>query len=125
MGEARVLMDRVTAAATSKDLKALEEFYAPDAVVMSPDQGEIRGVEGMVEWFRQFADALSDITFEPIASHEAGNVAIDEGYFGGTHTGPLALPTGESIEPTGRQIRVRSCDIVEVRDGLVVSHRFY
>ena len=44
MGEAREVMDRLTAAATeTKDFQAVAECYANDAVAVTPDQGEIRG----------------------------------------------------------------------------------
>jgi ketosteroid isomerase-like protein len=52
-------------------------------------------------------------------------VAIDEGFVVGTNTGPLALPTGRTLPPTGRQVRVRSCDVATVEDGLITSHRAY
>ncbi len=53
------------------------------------------------------------------------NVAIDEGYFTGTHTGPLATPSGESIAPTGKQISLRAFDIATVEGGLITVHHFY
>jgi ketosteroid isomerase-like protein len=52
-------------------------------------------------------------------------VAIDEGYVVGTNTAPLPMPSGESVSATGKQIRVRSCDVVTVEGGMVTSHRFY
>ena len=39
---------------------------------------------------RQFSDAFPDLQYEHIDQHEAGNVAVDEGYITGTHTAPLA-----------------------------------
>jgi ketosteroid isomerase-like protein len=126
MGEAREVMDRFTAAATeSKDFRAVADCYAQDAVAVTPDQGEIRGGDAIADYLRQFTDAFSDIRFEPVAKHEAGNVAIDEGYLTGTNTAPLSMPSGESIPATGKQIRVRSCDVATVEGGLVTSHRFY
>jgi ketosteroid isomerase-like protein len=126
MGEARELMNRVTTAVTTgSDVKAAEQCYAADAVAMTPDQGEIRGREQIAEWLRQFVDAFSDLTYEAIQEHEVGNVAIDEGYFNGTHTGALTGPTGESIPATGKQVRVRSCDVATVENGLITQHRFY
>jgi ketosteroid isomerase-like protein len=35
------------------------------------------------------------------------------------------MPSGESIPPTGKQIRVRDCDVATVEGGLVTSHNFY
>jgi ketosteroid isomerase-like protein len=126
MGEAREVMDRLTAAVSeTKDFKAAAECYATDAVAVTPDQGEITGRERIVDYLRQFSDVFPDIQYEYLDKHESGNVAIDEGYVTGTHTEPLPMPSGESIPATGKQIRVRSCDVVTVEGGMVISHRFY
>ena len=125
MGEAREVMNRITAALDAQDLEAAAECYATDAVAETPDQGQIRGREAIAEYFRQLTDAFPDVRYEPQHGHESANVAIDEGFVVGTHTSPLPLPSGESVPATGKQIRVRSCDIISVEDGLVTSHRFY
>jgi ketosteroid isomerase-like protein len=125
MGEARKVMNRITAALDAQDFEAAAECYATDAVAETPDQGQIRGREAIAEYFRQLTDAFPDVRYEPQHGHESANVAIDEGYVVGTHTGPLPLPSGESVPATRKQIRVRSCDIISVEDGLVTSHRFY
>jgi ketosteroid isomerase-like protein len=126
MGEAREIMDRITAAATeAKDFAAVAACYADDAVAVTPDQGEIRGAGAIASYLRQFSDAFSDIRYEHVGKHEAGNVAIDEGYITGTHTAPLPTPSGESIPATGKQIRVRDCDVATVEGGLVTRHHFY
>jgi ketosteroid isomerase-like protein len=60
MGKARDVMDRLTAAATeTKDFRALAECYADDAIAVTPIRGNFEGAR---------------------RSHEAGSVAINEGY---------------------------------------------
>jgi ketosteroid isomerase-like protein len=125
MGEAREVMDRVTAAVTSQDFEAAAACYAEDAVAVTPDQGEIRGREAIVSYLKQQGDAFPDADYEYVQKHESGNVAIDEGYFTGTHTAPLPLPSGETVPPTGKQIRVRACDLATVEGGLITQHHFY
>lgn len=126
MGEAREVMDRLTDAATvSKDQQALRALYALDAVAETPDQGTISGRDGIVAWFGEFATAFPDMAWESLHKHEDGNTAIDEGYVTGTHTGPLAGPTGETIPGSGKRIRIRGCDIATVENGRVTNHRFY
>ncbi len=125
MGEAREVMDRITDAAFSDDEDALKALYAPNAVAETPDQGTVSGRDGIAAWFGQFATAFPDASWESAHKHEAGDTAIDEGYVVGTHTGPLELPTGESVAPTGKRIRVRGCDAATVQNGVVTSHRFY
>jgi predicted ester cyclase len=58
-------------------------------------------------------------------TYESGNTAIDEWTFMGTHEGPLRTPEGESIPPTGKQVRFRGSDFATVENGLIVEHRAY
>jgi ketosteroid isomerase-like protein len=125
MGEAREVMDRVTAAAFGKDLEALKALYAEDAVAETPDQGTIKGRDAVAAYLGEFMTAFPDASYEPIAQHESGATAIDEGYFVGTNTGPMSGPDGETMEPTGKSVRARSCDVATVENGVVTSHRFY
>ena len=125
MGEARQVMDRVTEAAFDEDRESLKKLYAADAVAETPDQGTVSGADAIVAWFGQFSAAFPDAKWESAHKHESGNVAIDEGYVVGTHTGPLPMPGGESVPATGKNVRVRGCDAATVENGVVKSHRFY
>ena len=125
MGQAREMMDRVTEAVFNHDLEGAKALYAPDAVAETPDQGTISGRDAIGTYLGEFIEAFPDASYEPVNKYEAGNDAIDEGYFVGTHTGPLASPTGETIPATGKHVRMRSVDIATVDGGMVTSHRFY
>jgi uncharacterized protein (TIGR02246 family) len=125
MGEAREVMDRVTRAVMDGDLDAAAACYAEDAVAVTPDQGELRGRDAIRGYLQGQVDGFPDGGYEYIRKLEAGSVAIDEGYLTGTHTGSLTMPSGESIAPTGKQIRVRGCDLATVEGGLITGHRFY
>jgi ketosteroid isomerase-like protein len=125
MGEAREAMDRLTEAFTSRDLKAVGECYAENAVVVSPERGEITGRDQIVDYWRPFMEAFPDIDYELLYQHESGNTAIDEGYFTGTNSAPLPLPSGETLPATGKSIRIRGCDIATVENDLIAEHRLY
>jgi ketosteroid isomerase-like protein len=125
MGEAREVMDQITDAYFSKDMDAAAKLYAPDAVAVAPDAGELRGRDQIVAWSKELFDAFPDATYEPVNEYESGNTAIDEGYFVGTNTGPLQGPTGETIPATGKSVRVPACDIATVANGVITRHRFY
>src|SRR5688572_3801521 len=118
-------MDAVTEAVVQKDLETAANLYAADAVMVAPDQGEVRGREQIKVYLKELIDAFPDNSYELAYAHESGDTAIDEGYFVGTHTAPLPLPTGESIPATGKQVRVRTCDVATVENGVITSHRFY
>ena len=124
MGQVRELMDRLTDAVTARDVDALAEIYADDVVADTPDDGRLTGRQAVVDWLMRFAQAFPDMSFEMIATFEGDGTAVDEAYLTATHTGTLQTPDGD-VAPTGRRIRVRECDVVEVDGGKVVAHRFY
>jgi ketosteroid isomerase-like protein len=125
MGEARDAMDRITAAAATGDPAEVGRCYAEDAVLITPDEGEIRGRDAIAVYLLQLGEAFPDGGYENLNKLEDGSTAVDEGFLTGTHTGPLRLQSGESIPPTGKTIRVRSCDIAEVANGVITRHSLY
>ncbi|MFF1724958.1 ester cyclase [Streptomyces sviceus] len=125
MGEAREVMDRLTEAVTHPDLKVIADLYAQDAVAITPDEGEIRGRDNIVEYWRQMTEMVPDGTFETLHAYESGDTAIDEGVFSGRNTGPIRLPTGETLPATQKEFRVRGVDIATVQDGQIVDYRLY
>ena len=125
MGQARELMDRATAAIFDGDWDALRACYAPDVVVTGPDVGTLHGIDQLVDYMKQFAAFMPDMTYEMTRMHETDDSAIDQGDVMGTNTGPLPMPDGSMLEPTGRQIRMRSIDVATVQNGLISRHDFY
>ena len=43
----------------------------------------------------------------------------------GTHTGPLVLPDGTELPPTGKRVEVKGMELVRVRDGKIVVDNLY
>jgi ketosteroid isomerase-like protein len=126
MGQAREVMDRLTETLTTHpDLKALGALYAEDAIAVTPDGGEIRGREDIVEYWRQMTEAIPDATYTPVHSYEIGDTAIDEGFFSGKNTGPIQLHTGETLPATQTDDRIRGVDFATVKDGRIVEYRLY
>jgi ketosteroid isomerase-like protein len=125
MGLPRELMDRGTAAVLAGELEVLREIYSPDVVATTPDSGTLRGIDQVIEWNQSFVGAFSDRAYYPAHQLETTDCAIDQGDFVGTHTNPLQLPDGQSVPPTGKQIRMRAADVAQVRDGRIVRHDFY
>ncbi|KPC73033.1 polyketide cyclase, partial [Thermoactinomyces vulgaris] len=62
---------------------------------------------------------------ETIAKLETDGMAVDEGYFIGTNTVDMKTPTGETIPATGKKVKLRSCDIATVKDGMITEHHVY
>ena len=125
MGNAREVMDRLSAAVIGHDFDGVAACYAENAVVVTPDQGPVEGREAIVDYFRQQSIVFPDSGYETLQKHEAGNVAIDEGYFTGTHSVPLPMPSGETVPPTGKRVKIRACDLATVESGVITVHHLY
>jgi hypothetical protein len=126
MGQAREVMDRLTEAITHADPDAIAELYAQDAVAHTPDGGEIRGRDGIADYWRQMTEMVPEGTYESVHSYEVGNTAIDEGFFSGRNTGPIQLPSGDTLPPTQKEIRIRGVDLATVDEkGQIVDYRLY
>jgi len=125
MGQAREVMDRLTTAMIEKDKETLAGCYAANVVAYAPDQGELRGRDAITRYFFGFWEAMPDVRYEHTARYETGDVAIYEGIITATNTGPLRMPSGETLQPTGKQLRIRSCDVAKVENGEITSHHMY
>ena len=124
MGEAREVFDRATAAINAHDAEAIAACYTEDAEVRDPF-GTHRGRQDVAEYWRVFFTAFPDARGEAVRRYDAGDTAIDEWEFEGTHTGPLANPDGSVIPATGKTVRMRGADFGRVESGLIAEHRIY
>lgn len=126
MGRAREVMDRLTTAITAGNSDAIAGLYAQDAVAVTPDGGELHGRDDIAAYWRQMTEAVPDGSYQSVHAYEVGNTAIDEGVFTGKNTGPIQLPTGETLPPTQKEIRIRGVDFATVDDdGRIVDYRLY
>ena len=125
MGQARDVADQLTEAVADRDLDRAAALHAEDAVSVTPDAGELIGREASMAYLRGLWEIFPDAAYESLYTYEAGDAAIDEGVVTATHTEPLPVDGQDPIPPTGKSVRFRMADVTVVRDGLVVSHRFY
>ncbi|MFF8034834.1 MULTISPECIES: ester cyclase [unclassified Streptomyces] len=126
MGQAREVMDRLTEAiTTTADPAVLAELFAQDVVAYTPEAGELRGRDEIVEYWRQITTAVPGARYEQVHAFEVGTTAIDEGYYTGRNTGPVQSPDGRTVPATGKEIRIRGVDLATVEDGRIVSYRLY
>lgn len=126
MGQARDVLDKLTNTAVEMhDVDKAVGLYSDNAVVMTPDAGPVRGRDQISQYWHQFIDGFPDSHYESISKLEADGRAVDEGYFIGTHTGTMTTPSGETLEPTGKKVKLRSCDIATVENGKITEHHVY
>ena len=123
MASAREINDRYTAAAKARDLEAIGKLFAPDGRLEDPT-GTFEGREAVIGYWEGFFEAFPDIAPTDNITAVVGDTVLNEWSVSGTNTGRLETPEG-TIPATGKQVRLRGADVVEVRDGLIQSHRAY
>ena len=126
MTSARELSEAFGDAYNAHDLEAIRGSLRPDVVLVAPDAGELKGPDQFVAYMKGFFDAFPDARLEPVAGYADGNTTIDEWIFRGTHTGPLALPDGQIVPPSGKPVSVPGMDIETWdEDGKLMADRAY
>ena len=106
------------------DLDGVMDLYAEDAVQLMPD-GTFEGRNAIRDRLAKELGAFSDLAHRYISYVEEGDAFADEFVFVGTHTGPVVLPDGTELPPTGRHVEVQGMELVRVRDGKVVVDNLY
>ena len=78
-------------------------------------------LEAAQGWKRAFPDGRGTV----LEAYSDGPVAVLEILWEGTNTGPMETPTGDEMPATGKQARVKACQVFEVEEGRVKGTRHY
>lgn len=124
MSEATELVQRLYAAMAANDARTIAECIGPDAEVTHPGASPMRGGEQLAEMTAQQMAAFSNAKFVFNRVVDAGDTVVVEHTFHATHTGALPGPTGP-IAGTGKDIRLDSCDVIQLEGGRVKSFHAY
>jgi predicted ester cyclase len=124
MADTKSVADAAVAAFNAHDEAAMRAMYADNAVLEAPGGVHLEGPDacsayGMV-WLRAFPDATLTVHNQVIA----GDSAVHEFTFDGTHTDTLSAPSGD-VPATNRHLTGRGTEIIRVADDKVVSHHLY
>lgn len=124
MSANRELLERYVELYNEGDLDACIELYAEDAVQQMPD-GTFEGRSAIRERLGRDLVAFTDATYVVRSFVEDGNSFADEFTVVGTQTGPLSLPDGGELPPTGARVEISGMELVQVRDGKIVVDNLY
>ena len=85
---------------------------------------ELDGRAAAAAWIDVFLRAFPDLHHDILASVEADNQVAAEVRFTGSHTGPLASPSGD-IAPTGKPVILDYADILRFTGEQLQSEHVY
>jgi predicted ester cyclase len=110
------------AAVAKRDVEEMASFWEPGA------HDVLHGVADMVvpgelrEWFGNLFAAFPDFSFEVIEVLSGGEKAAVHWHATGTFNGSARF---EGLIPNGERVNVQGCDVLTVRDGLIVRNDAY
>jgi steroid delta-isomerase-like uncharacterized protein len=121
MSESKKLLRKWIDAFTKKDLEAVMDCYADDAVNFQvaagePAVGKEQIRKDTIEFFKGFPDSYSIV--ENIAADE--DWAAWEWLGGGSFTGEFY-----GSQPTGKSYELRGCGFFQFKDGKIILQRGY
>ena len=98
------------------DIDGFAAVLADDVVFRAPGGTSGQGKESCAQFFAGWFGAFPDAHVQVHDFHIAGDIAVEEGTFTGTHHGTLPSPAGD-LEPTGRRVAVDYIHVLRYRDG--------
>jgi steroid delta-isomerase-like uncharacterized protein len=107
------------------DWDEIRARYAPGFVAEETGTGRrMEGADEVIRALQAWKTALPDVTGEVVGVAVDGNTAVLEIVWRGTHTGPLATPSGE-LPASGRRIETWATMWLRYDGELLVHQRHY
>jgi len=116
----REAFEKGTETFNAHDIDGFTSVLADDAVFRAPGGMNGQGKAACAQFYAGWFEAFPDVHVQVRDVHIAGDVAVEEGTFTGTHQGTLRSPVGD-IAPTGRPVAVDYIHVLRFRDGKHIS----
>ena len=104
------------------DLDAYVALYSDDCEIITPDTSG-KGHDAVRAFWASNSGPFPEarITLRRVVADGAD--LVEEGVFEGTNTGPVPMPDGTELPPTGAAVSVPFMNWHTVRDGRITSSR--
>ncbi len=100
--------------------------WADDAELVTPLTPPLKGREAITAYWRQQLESFPDSKVTVHRMVAEGDTVVTEYTYTGTNTGPLRLPTGETLPATNRRVTGPGLDIGTAENGKVKSlHQYF
>jgi len=104
--------------------KSVAAFAVDSELIEVPSGRTLPGPEGYKQLVMSFADSFPGSRVELTNAFATEDQVVIEFTGRGTNTGPLHLLTGD-VPATGRSAELRFCDVLQIRNGKIVSVHVY
>ena len=124
MSSTKEAADRHVKAFNDKNIEEFVGNETPDMEFVIPGGITLRGRDQVGEYVKLLWSAFPDMKVTATYQVIAGDTAVTEETYMGTHTGTLRTPKGD-IPATGKQVHGRQVAVQRVKDGLISSEHLY
>ncbi len=100
-------------AVNAQDVTAFMQLLEPGFklyLIIKPERlmpkGQISGPQGFGSYLHMLYTAVPDINFQQVGIRASGHMVYQELVILGMHSGPLELPNGTVVNPTGIRVRL-------------------
>jgi predicted ester cyclase len=124
MGDARAVIEQLLQLWNAHDREGTAALWDGSGEIEAPRGQKLSGVDGWREIYDIWTDGFPDNAVRDVVVRGAGDLAVQEAHFTGTHTGTLRAPTGD-IPPTGRKVDIRYTCVHSVEGGRITSMHLY
>jgi steroid delta-isomerase-like uncharacterized protein len=106
------------------DVEGLVNLHTEDSRLVTPF-GTAQGRAAIREALSRDKAAFPDRTMTVDVIVEQDDIIAAEWTVAGTHTGPLDMPDGTELPPTGKRVEIKGMELVQFRDGKAAVHHQY
>jgi steroid delta-isomerase-like uncharacterized protein len=124
MGDAKSVIEQLIERWNAHDKEGTAALYDDAAELEAPGGVRMSGPDGWRGFYDLWTDAFPDNSVVGAVVQGAGELAVQEAHFTGTHTGTLHAPTGD-IPATGRRVDIRYTGVHTVSGGRITSMHLY
>ncbi len=121
-GDTEAVARAYFAAVAARDIEAMAACWEPGTLDVIHGVVEMRVPEDLRSWFGDLFRAFPDFSFEVLDVMAAGEKAAVRWHATGTFNGSGRF---EGLDPNGGRVDIEGCDVLTVRDGLVVRNDAY
>lgn len=124
MGEPAEVVTRYFEALSSGKVEEAVGLIAEGSDFRTP-LGPFADRDAILGYLTSFDVAFPEASYRIDTLVESTATVAAEGIYVASHNGPLPLPDGSRLEPTGRTVTTPFVTMFRVVDGAIVSHRPY
>ena len=124
MSSIRDVYEQGTRFFNAGDVEGLVDLYTEDATLVTPF-GTFEGRAAIHEARSRDKAAWPDHAVTRDVIVEQGDTLADEWAMLATHSGPLVMPDGTELPPTGKRIELKGMELAQLHDGKVAVHHQY